>query len=123
MNRKRLEALLTEYGSLALYTYFGLFFAVLAGFAVAISFGFGVESTGGKLGVLGAAWVATKATQPLRIGATLLLTPAVKALLNKLRRQQAAAPSPGTAEPWQPDAAAPSSTEPVVRADEPPRAP
>jgi hypothetical protein len=58
---------------------------VLAGFAIAISAGFDVKDGPAGIGVLGGAWVATKLTQPLRIGATLLLTPAVAALLKKWR--------------------------------------
>jgi hypothetical protein len=36
---------------------------------------------------LGATWLATKLTQPLRIFATLALTPVVAAALRKLRRK------------------------------------
>ena len=49
----------------------------------------------------GAAWLATKLTQPLRIAATLFITPALGTLMRRLRRQ----PDPG--EP----AAAPSALE------------
>src|SRR5688500_11107892 len=44
VTRERLKALLAEYGSVALYTYLGLFVVVLAGFAVAIAAGVEVES-------------------------------------------------------------------------------
>ncbi len=71
VTKERLKALLAEYGQLALYTYLGLFLVVLAGFIVAIKAGFAVASTSGTLTLVGAAWLATKATQPLRIAATL----------------------------------------------------
>jgi hypothetical protein len=67
----------------ALGTYLAIFALVLAGFAVAISFGFHVQSGAGTAGVLGAAYVATKVTQPLRIGATLVLTPVVAKVLSR----------------------------------------
>jgi hypothetical protein len=56
---------------------------VIVGFAMAIQMGIAVESTAGKAGVWGAAWVATKVTQPLRILATLLLTPLLAQLLRR----------------------------------------
>lgn len=94
VNRERLNALLVEYGRVAIGTYFGIFALVLTAFAVAISVGAKVESAAGGAGVLGAAWLATKATQPLRIGATLALTPIVARLL-KSRARDAASQDPG----------------------------
>lgn len=83
--KERLNALMTEYGSLALYVYFIIFAVVLVSFALAIQLGFKTDSTAGTAGTWGAAWVATKLTQPLRIGATLLLTPVVGNLRRRLR--------------------------------------
>lgn len=79
----RLQALLEEYGSTALGTYFAIFALVLTGFAIAIRQGVQVESAQGSAGVLAGAWVATKLTQPLRIAATLLLTPFIARVLKK----------------------------------------
>jgi hypothetical protein len=79
----RLEALFAEYGKIAITTYFVIFGLVLAGFAVAIQQGADVESAHGSVGVLGGAWLATKVTQPLRIAATLLLTPIIARVLRK----------------------------------------
>ncbi len=76
----RLKALLEEYGSIALVIYVALFALVFAGFAVAIGAGVHVQSAAGGAGLLGAAWVATKLTQPLRILATLALAPIVARL-------------------------------------------
>lgn len=81
---EKLKALLAEYGSLAITIYFVIFGVVFAGFAIAISAGFEPEGAAGNAGTIGAAWLATKLTQPLRIGATLLLTPIVA----KLRPQR-----------------------------------
>ena len=73
-----------EYGPFALGTYFAIFAIVFAGFAAAISAGFEVEGAAGSVGLLGAAWLATKVTQPLRIAATLALTPLAAAALRRL---------------------------------------
>jgi hypothetical protein len=93
MNRQRLKALLTEYGRLAIYTYLVLFVLVLLGFAGAIHLGVRAESTAGKAGLWGAAWLATKLTQPLRILATVALTPLVGQVL-KWRKKPADVDSP-----------------------------
>jgi hypothetical protein len=93
--RDRFNKLLAEWGSLVLWVYFGIFFVVLVGFALAIKFGFGVEGAAGAVGTWGAAYLATKLTQPVRIAATLVLTPALAALLKRFRKRPDA---PGTAE-------------------------
>jgi hypothetical protein len=83
---EKFKALLAEYGNIALATYIVIWLATLAGFAIAISMGFQVDSASGGVGLLGASWVATKLTQPLRIAGTLAATPLVAAALRKLRR-------------------------------------
>ena len=85
MTREKLKQTLEVYGRLALWVYLVIWVATLAGFAIAISAGFNVNGGAVGMGVLGAAWVATKLTMPLRIGATLLVTPVVSAVLDKLR--------------------------------------
>jgi hypothetical protein len=82
----RLKALFEQYGSLALTLYVILFALVYAGFLVAIATGVKVQSTAGSFGLVGAAWVATKLTQPIRIIATLALVP----LVARLRRKPSA---------------------------------
>ncbi len=88
MNKERLKALLSEYGAVAIWTYFVLFGLVLTAFAVAIAAGVRVESAQGHAGVLAGAWIATKLTQPLRILASLALTPVVARVAGKLRRRK-----------------------------------
>jgi hypothetical protein len=73
--KERFQAFLAEYGMMALWVYFGIFVLVLVGFAVAITFGFEVESAAGTAGTWAAAYIATKLTQPFRILATFALTP------------------------------------------------
>jgi hypothetical protein len=88
--RDRFNALLAEWGPLLAIVYFSIFGLVLVGFALAIKAGFGVESTAGTVGTWGAAWVATKLTQPLRIAATLVITPTIGAVLKRVRRGRSA---------------------------------
>jgi len=90
VTKERLKSLLAEYGPTAVATYFGLFILVLLGFSVAFAFGFRgagwqPEAAVGSFGVIGAAYVATKAIQPLRILATIALTPKVARLVARLR--------------------------------------
>lgn len=81
--KQRFEALVADYGKFVLPLYFGIFILTWTGFAFAIQNGFEVESTTGGAGTWAAAYVATKLTQPIRIGATLLLTPFVARLFGK----------------------------------------
>lgn len=94
--RERLSALMAEYGPVAFGVYFGLFALTLAGFALAIHFGISTPFASGATaagpseaaagaGTLFLAWGATKLTQPLRIAATLALTP-LAARLTRGRR-------------------------------------
>ena len=76
----RLKALVTEYGHVAIVIYLVISVLVFGGFAIAIMQGFEVESAAG---ILGAAWVATKLTQPVRIGVALVLTPIVGRLMKR----------------------------------------
>ena len=81
--RKRLESLLAEYGTVAIVIYLVIFALTLAGFFLAIRMGWRTSSAGGQAGTLAAAWIATKLTQPLRIAATLVLTPLVAKLYER----------------------------------------
>lgn len=67
-------------------TYLSVFAVVFVGFALAIELGIQVESAGAGAGVLGAAYVATKLSQPLRIAATIVLTPLVANVVGGFRK-------------------------------------
>ena len=84
--RERLEVLMKENAKVAIPLYFGIFALTLAGFAIAIGAGVKVESTAGTAGLLGAAWLATKLTQPLRILGTLVLTPLVAQVWKRFQK-------------------------------------
>ncbi|MBC8071069.1 MAG: hypothetical protein IAG13_22280 [Deltaproteobacteria bacterium] len=96
--RKRLSDLFAEYGSIAIVTYFAIFFATWIGITIAIRAGAEVEGAAGETGSIGAAYVATKLTQPLRILATLAVTPFAAMLWHRLRGKK-----PAVARPVDPD--------------------
>ncbi len=81
--KDRLKNLVSEYGKIALAVYFAIFAAVYIGFLVSISAGIGDASTAETVSTAGAAWLATKVTQPLRIGGTFLLTPLVAKVVRR----------------------------------------
>jgi hypothetical protein len=94
VTREKLKNLLSEYGNVAIWTYLVIWLLTLAGFAVAISAGVKVESATSGAGLLGASWLGTKLTQPLRIAGTLALTPVIAAVLKKLRKDKDVKPEP-----------------------------
>jgi len=82
---QKLKDHFAEYGTIAIIVYFGIFFATWAGFAIAISQGLEAEGVESGSGSIFGAWLATKATQPLRILATLASTPLVAAIWHRVR--------------------------------------
>jgi hypothetical protein len=79
----KLKALMAEYGGVAVGVYLTIFVLCLGGTASALSMGIALDGVGASLGVWGGAYLATKLMQPLRIGATLLLTPIVARLIRR----------------------------------------
>ena len=84
--KERLKAHFAEYGSIAIYTYLTLSILTIIGFSIAIGAGVAPSSATGVFGVIGAGWVAAKATMPLRILATLGLTPLIATLLSRRKK-------------------------------------
>lgn len=82
----KLKQILAEYGLAAFVIYITLFFGVLVGSYLAITAGWAPDSVAGKAGAFTAAYLATKLTQPLRIAATVVLTPLVGRLWQRKRR-------------------------------------
>ena len=74
---------MAEYGRIAIAVYLSIFAVTMAGFSIAITQGFEIEGASSAAGTLGAAWIATKLTQPIRIGVTLVLTPVIGTFLNR----------------------------------------
>lgn len=77
--------LIVEYGVIALVVHYVIFVAVIVGFWAAIRSGWQPTSTAGSMGTWAAAYVAAKLTQPIRIIATLALTPFVAKLYERVR--------------------------------------
>ncbi len=90
--RARYDDLLAEYGQAALATYLTLFFGTWIGFWIAIKSGIEIDSAAGSAGTIGGAYIATKLTQPIRIGATLVLTPPIVGAWRRLRGAPPEAP-------------------------------
>ena len=62
----------------------GIFFLVLGGAWLAMEAGFRPSSVGSQTGTFVAAYIVTKLTQPLRIAATVLLTPLVARIYERV---------------------------------------
>lgn len=95
---QKLKDHFAEYGGIAIATYFAIFFATWAGFAIAIGQGIAVDGAATDGSTIGAAWLATKATQPLRILATLAVTPFVAAIYHRIRPPAPKVETPATSE-------------------------
>jgi len=85
--KERLSAHFSEYGRIAIITYFSLSLLTIIGFSVAIGIGWEPSTATGVLGVIFAGWVAAKATLPIRILITLGVTPVVALVVTRLGRR------------------------------------
>lgn len=84
--KARLKQLFDEYGTVALVVWFTIFGLTVAGFYVALSRGMDVGADAGTVssaGLLGTAYLLTQGTKPVRILATLALTPAVAKVVGR----------------------------------------
>ena len=72
--RKTLKNVFAEYGAIAVVVYMSIFFIVFIGAWMGIRLGWAPGGVAGTAGTWTAAYIVTKITQPLRIGATVLLT-------------------------------------------------
>ncbi len=79
--KERLRAHFAEYGRVAIYVYLVMSLLTIAGFSIAIGAGVEPSTATGVLGVIGAGWLAAKATMPIRILITLAVTPPIAALI------------------------------------------
>ena len=94
----RFRELILEYGIIALIVHYVIFAIVIVGFWFAIRSGWRSSSAAGTAGTWGAAYIAAKITQPLRIIATLAITPfvarAYERVTGKKRGGPASSPPP-----------------------------
>ena len=112
--RRRWKEFLVEYGSVAFGVWFAIFGLVLGGFVLAIEAGFQPEGVAAESGKWGMAYVATQLTKPIRIVATMFLTPVVARVLRRRRgpddaAAEEAAPGGASSAAATPDSATPDS--------------
>ena len=91
--RKSLEKfrnVMVEYGVIALVIHYVIFAIVITGFWFAIRSGWRSSGTSGNVGTWGAAYLAAKITQPLRIIATVAITPFVARVYERIVRRKRA---------------------------------
>ena len=123
--RKTFKHMLATYGMVAVVVYFTIFFAVLFGSWFAIEQGVDVAAVAARLGLpinralagvgtFTLAYLFTKVLQPLRIVATLALTP----LLSRLYQRVTGRAAPGITLPG-PAAPAPDALDPAARSERP----
>lgn len=94
--RRTFKAIAAEYGVIALAIYLLIFSVVLGSFWFAITAGWTPNSVVGDVGAFTAAYLATKVTQPLRIGATLIVTPVVARVIERFFPRLRPAPAVDT---------------------------
>lgn len=82
---KTLKHFLAEYGAAAVVVYLAVFFFVLFAAWGAIHFGWDVGGVAQNVGAFTAAYLTTKVVRPLRIAATLALTPFVVRAVDRSR--------------------------------------
>jgi hypothetical protein len=86
---QRFKHLLVEYGVTALVVHYVIFALVIVGFWTAIRLGWQPSTTVGSVGTWTAAYVMTKLVQPLRIIATLAVTPFIAKLYERVTGRSA----------------------------------
>lgn len=92
--RKTLSNILAEYGVIAVAIYLALFFVVFVGAWFAIELGWAPAGVTGKAGAWTAAYIVAKITQPLRIGATVVLAAFIGRMWERRQRPEATVESP-----------------------------
>lgn len=96
--KEKLKTLLEQYGTVALVIWFTIFGLSIATFSTLLSLGFEVEGAAGATGTLAGAYLATQVIKPIRIAATLALTPLVATWVARVRGQPVPAPMSRDAE-------------------------
>ena len=89
--RAALKQVFAEYGAIAVVLYLAIFTVVMVGAYLAIRLGWTPASVSGQAGAWTAAYIITKITQPLRIGATVMLTAFIGKMWRKGRGPDATA--------------------------------
>lgn len=95
--REKLNNLIVEYGVIGLVVYLTSTALVYLGFWIALQFGWRPSGATGNIAFWGTAYVAAKVTQPFRIAGTIIVTPFLARLYERvtgrrLKREAAASP-------------------------------
>ena len=80
----RFRNLFVEYGVIAIAVHYVIFALVIVAFWAAIRAGWQPTGAAGSVGTWTAAYLATKVTQPLRIVATLAVTPFIAKMYERV---------------------------------------
>ena len=86
---QKFKHLLVEYGITALVVHYVIFTLVIVGFWAAIRLGWEPTTAVGSVGTWTAAYIMTKIVQPLRIIATLAVTPFIAKLYERVTGRSA----------------------------------
>jgi hypothetical protein len=86
--RKKLNYLIVEYGVIALVVYLTSTALVYLGFWIALQFGWRPAGATGNIAFWGTAYIAAKVTQPFRIGGTIIVTPFLARLYERVTGRQ-----------------------------------
>jgi hypothetical protein len=86
---RKFKHLLVEYGITALVVHYVIFALVIVGFWAAIRLGWEPTTAVGSVGTWTAAYIMTKIVQPLRIIATLAVTPFIAKLYERVTGRSA----------------------------------
>jgi hypothetical protein len=81
---RKFRNLLVEYGVTALVVHYVIFALVIVGFWTAIRLGWQPTSAVGSVGTWTAAYIMTKIVQPLRIVATIAVTPFIAKIYERV---------------------------------------
>ena len=82
--REKLNNLIVEYGAIALVVYLTSTALVYVGFWIALQFGWRPSGATANVAFWGTAYVAAKVTQPFRIAGTLVVTPFLARLYERV---------------------------------------
>ena len=94
--RKKLNDLIVEYGVIAVAVYLTSTALVYLGFWVALQFGWRPSGATGNIAFWGTAYIAAKVTQPFRIAGTVLVTPLIARIYERVTGKRLKKPAPVT---------------------------
>jgi hypothetical protein len=86
--RKKLNDLIVEYGVIAVAVYLTSTGLVYLGFWLALQFGWRPSGATGNIAFWGTAYIAAKVTQPFRIAGTILVTPLIARIYERITGKQ-----------------------------------